>query len=183
MRSKPGIQKNNGVTKRHALIMAAVIAVLAGCSNSGTTTKAAPIAPKAGKQVASQATTTISQITSAEPYAYNAAGRRDPFAPIVQSEDKKATKSERPPLERYAVTEFKLTAVLWGGFGYNAMIEGPDSKGYFVKVGTVVGPNRGVVRKITQTKLIVEENYKSFSGEKVRKEFVIELRKKQEGMQ
>ena len=76
-----------------------------------------------------------------------------------------------------------MTGVVWGGYGYNAMIEGPDGKGYFIKVGTIIGPNRGVVKKITQQKMVVEEKYKTFSGETERKEIVIELRKKQEGMQ
>ncbi len=72
---------------------------------------------------------------------------------------------------------------MWGGFGYNAMIEGPDGKGYFIRVGTIIGPNKGVVKKITQHTMVVEEKYKTFSGETQRKEIVIELRKKQEGMQ
>jgi len=89
----------------------------------------------------------------------------------------------RPPLERYNVPEFKLTGIVWGGFGYNAMIEGPDGKGYFVRVGTIIGPNKGVVKKITRDSMVVEEKFKNLVGATERKQFIIPLRKKQEGVQ
>jgi type IV pilus assembly protein PilP len=60
------------------------------------------------------------------------------------------------------------------------MVEGPDGKGYFIRVGTILGPNRGVVRKITQNMMVIEETFKNFAGETERKEIIIELRKKQE---
>jgi type IV pilus assembly protein PilP len=114
-------------------------------------------------------------------YTYNPVGRRDPFAPIIVKEEEKSKLGDRPPLERYNLYDFKMTGVIWGGFGYNAMLEGPDGKGYMVRVGTVIGTNKGVVKKITQSSIVVEEKFKSLSGKPERKEIVIELRKKQEG--
>ncbi len=101
--------------------------------------------------------------------------------PLIVKEEKKVRTSELPPLERYNINEFKLTGIVWGGFGYNAIFEGPDGKGYFLRVGTIVGPNRGVVKKITQNSVVIEEKYKTFSGETQRKEIVVELQRKQEG--
>jgi type IV pilus assembly protein PilP len=115
-------------------------------------------------------------------YTYNAAGRRDPFAPIIVPEAKRSAALDRPPLERYNITEFKLSGIVWGGFGYNAILEGPDGKGYFVHTGTVVGPNRGVVKKITPTTLVIEEKYKNYTGTTERRETVVELRKPQEAL-
>ncbi len=115
-------------------------------------------------------------------YTYYAAGRRDPFAPIIVAESKKGPALDRPPLERYNITDFKLSGIVWGGFGFNAILEGPDGKGYFVHAGTVVGPNRGVVKKITPTTLVVEEKYKTYTGETERRETVVELRKTQEAL-
>jgi len=77
--------------------------------------------------------------------------------------------------------QFKLAGIVWGGLGYHAMLEGPDGKGYFVKVGSVIGPNHGVIKKITANTMTVEEKFKDPSGEINKKEIVIELRKKQEG--
>ncbi len=162
--------------------------VVTGCSDSGKApSTATPIATKPtpspiASQVTSTATTTVEE-TAQPVFTYNPVGRKDPFAPIVTKEETKAKAGERPPLERYSLSEFKLTGIVWGGFGYNAMLEGPDGKGYFVRVGTIIGQNRGVVKKITQDKMVIEEKFKNFSGETERKEIVIELRKKQEGMQ
>lgn len=110
-------------------------------------------------------------------YSFDLFGRRDPFAPLVAKEEKKAN-ADLSPLERYNLGDFKLTAVLRGGFGDNAMVEAPDGKGYVVHVGTVIGLNKGVVKEITDNKLIVEEISKNFSGGSERKEIVIELQKK-----
>lgn len=101
--------------------------------------------------------------------------------PLIIKEEKKAETAHRPPLERHDIKEFKLTAIVWGGFGYNAMLEGPDGKGYFIRVGTVIGPNRGVVKKITQNAIIIEEKYKTYTGEMQRREITVELSKKTGG--
>lgn len=167
------------------LICLFMTSALAACSDSGKKPGSTiPVAPKQAQKPVSQPTPTAVETQPAETeYTYSPAGRRDPFAPIMEKEEKTAKAGERPPLERYNLFDFKMAGVVWGGFGYNAMLEGPDGKGYFVRVGTVIGPNKGVVKKITQTKMIVEEKFKNFSGEIERKEIVIELRKKQEGMQ
>jgi type IV pilus assembly protein PilP len=95
-------------------------------------------------------------------------------------QEKKASIGDRPPLERYNISEFKLSGIVWGGFGYNAMLEGPDGKGYFIRVGTILGPNRGVVKKINQNMIVIEEKFKNMMGEIERKEITVQLRKKQE---
>lgn len=114
------------------------------------------------------------------PYAYAPRGRRDPFTPLIIKEEKKAAPAAKSPLQRYNVSDFRFTGVVWGGLGLNAILEAPDGKGYFIRVGSVVGPNGGVVKKITQNALHIEEQYKTFGGETQRKEIVVELRKRQE---
>jgi type IV pilus assembly protein PilP len=159
-----------------------VVAGLTGCSDKAkpTATVAAP-----AQQPKSAVTATTAEAKAEEKpvviYAYSPAGRRDPFTPIIIKEEKKAQAGAKAPLERYPINEFKMSGVVWGGLGYHAMLEGPDGKGYFVRVGTKIGPNQGVVKKITQTTMVIEEKYKDPQGETNRKEIVIELRKKQEG--
>jgi len=159
--------------------------VFTGCSDSGSPTVAqAPISVKPKTQVLSQGTATATMEKPQDVYSYNPAGKRDPFAPLIVKEDRKAQSGEvRPPLERYNIYDFKLTGIVWGGLGYSAMLEGPDGKGYFIRVGTVMGQNKGVVKKITHNTMVIEEKFKTISGEIDRKEIVIELRKKEEGMQ
>ncbi len=159
----------------------------AGCSDSPK----APAAPVPARQPAKQPIAAAPPQPAApkpqateepkEIYSYNPAGRRDPFMPLVVRDEKKVPVANRPPLERYNITEFKLTGIVWGGFGYNAMFEGPDGKGYFVRVGTVIGQNRGVIKKITKDFIVIEEKFKTFTGAVQRKEIMVELRKKQEG--
>jgi type IV pilus assembly protein PilP len=154
-----------------------------GCSGQGN--KPTPSAPAAVTKIQpiTQATATVTEAKTEPVYTYNPVGRRDPFAPLITFEEKKAKAGARPPLERYNIPEFKLTGIVWGGFGYNAMLEGPDGKGYFVRVGTIIGPNKGVIKKITKDAMMIEEKYKNFSGEIQRKEITVEFRKKQEGIQ
>jgi len=164
--------------------LAVLLIVSAGCSDSKKTT--GPPADKAKQPVTSQMTLTAGVVVPGQSevdYAYDPAGRRDPFAPIVSRESKQLSQSNLPPLERYPISEFRMTGILWGGFGYNAMLEGPDGKGYFVHVGTRIGPNRAVVKKINQDSLVLEEKFKNYMGADDRREIIMNLRKKQEGMQ
>lgn len=168
-----------------SLALPVLVAMLAGCSNSPTA-PAPPAAPGASTQrqlIASAPSGTALLKTEEKPvevFSYRPVSRRDPFAPIIVKQEKKASMGDRPPLERYNISEFKLSGIVWGGFGYNAMLEGPDGKGYFIRVGTILGPNRGVVKKITQNLIVIEEKFKNVMGETERKEITVQLRKKQE---
>jgi len=162
--------------------------MLAGCSESQKA-PAPPAAPAVTgtavqrQPIVSSPTGTALSLAEEKPadiYSYHPVNRRDPFAPIISKQEKKTSIGDRPPLERYNISEFKLSGIVWGGFGYNAMLEGPDGKGYFIRVGTILGPNRGVVKKITQNMLVIEEKFKNVMGEIERKEITVELRKKQE---
>ena len=162
-----------------------LLGIASGCSgsNQAPVTVSKPIAAKPVQTPVSLVTPTTVGEKAPAAYSYNPQGRRDPFASIVVKEEKQAKMGDHPPLERFNISEFKLTGVVWGGLGYNAMVEGPDGKGYFIRVGTVMGLNKGVVKKIMQNNMVIEEKFKNFSGETERREIVIELRKKQEEMQ
>lgn len=167
------------------LFFLAAGSLVTGCSDSGKQQAVpVPVAVKPKPQLVTQATSTAKE-EQPPVYSYSATGKRDPFAPIFVKEDRRAQaqSGDRSPLERFNLHEFKLTGIVWGGFGYNAMVDAPDGKGYFVRIGTIMGPNKGVVKKITQHTMVIEEKFKTISGEIDRKEIVIELRKKQEGMQ
>jgi Tfp pilus assembly protein PilP len=165
------------------LLAVLAAALFTGCGESAKAPgPPSPVAPKPIQPI-TQGTATVAEVTSQPIYTYNPAGRRDPFSPLIVKEEAKVKLGARPPLERYAISEFKLTGIVWGGFGYNAMLEGPEGKGYFVRVGTIIGPNRGVIKKITKDVMVIEEKYKTSLGATERKEIVVELRKKQEGTQ
>jgi type IV pilus assembly protein PilP len=179
------LQQQKKLTRAVLIPLALLIGgAVVACSE----TEKAPVRPsttasKSIQQPVTLATPTATEAAAPPVYSYDAHGRRDPFAPLVTKAENRERAGSRPPLERYSVSEFHLTGIVWGGFGYNAMLEGPDGKGYFVRVGTIIGPNKGVIKKITKDSMVIEEKYKNFMGATERKQVVILLRTKQEGMQ
>ena len=168
--------------------LAAVLLFSAGCSDDSKNIVSSPAekAKQSAQTVASQLTPTAGVVVPGQSvieYAYIPAGRVDPFAPIVNKESKQLSQSGRPPLERYTLDEFKLSGILWGGFGYKAMLVGLDGKGYLVHVGSRVGPDRAIVKEITQDTIVYEVKYKNEMGADVSRIISKKLHKKEEGMQ
>lgn len=89
---------------------------------------------------------------------YDPKGRRDPFrSPLfILKKDKKNI--PLTPLQRYDISELKLTGVVWGGkVGYKAMILAPDGKGYSVGINSLIGKNGGRVINIGKDKIVIRE--------------------------
>ncbi|MBI4402156.1 MAG: pilus assembly protein PilP [Nitrospirae bacterium] len=108
-----------------------------------------------------------------ENYSYNPSGRRDPFASIVTPQGPSGPKNpDLPPLQRVGFTELSLIGIIWGGFGYTAMVQTPDGKGYTVRRGTRIGPNDGVVSEITEGALVLREQFTDVYGKKQVREYV-----------
>lgn len=118
-----------------------------------------------------------------EGYTYNPRGRRDPFRSLIITEKVKEAKmvEELPPLQKVDSADLKLTGIVWDQSGHFAMVETPDGKGFVVKEGTIVGLNKGIVKKITQKSLTIEEKVKTYLGELKTREVTLELRKREEG--
>lgn len=117
-----------------------------------------------------------------EEYTYNPAGRRDPFRSLIVTGGKRSV-DLLPPLQRREVSDLKFVAVVWGQLGTYGMLEMPDGKGYAVRIGTRVGPNRGVVKRITAKDLTVVEQYVDFFGETRKRDIVLDLRTREEGLE
>ncbi|HTN44110.1 MAG TPA: pilus assembly protein PilP [Nitrospiria bacterium] len=115
------------------------------------------------------------------PYVYNPEGRRDPFLSILVSAESAKSLRRLPPLLRTEIGELRLIGIVWGGYGYSAMVQTPDGKGYTIRVGTPVGPNNGAVRKITEQYLTIEEKYTDIFGEKKVREVRLDLHPQKEG--
>ncbi len=105
-------------------------------------------------------------------YAYNPSGRRDPFAALIQKQSTKKEDKKLPPLLRVGLTELTLIGIIWGGFGYSAMVQAPDGKGYAVRKGTRIGPNNGVVSQISEKGIVVSERFTDVYGKEQEREYV-----------
>jgi type IV pilus assembly protein PilP len=103
---------------------------------------------------------------------YDPAGRRDPFAPLLSQLGPGQVDSTLPPLQRVGLTDMNLIAIIWGAYGYTAMVQTPDGNGYSVRKGTRVGPNSGVVSAVTEKGIIVQERFTDVYGRKQEREYV-----------
>lgn len=103
---------------------------------------------------------------------YDPAGRRDPFAPVLSQLAPGQVDPTLPPLQRVNLTDMNLIAIIWGGYGYTAMVQTPDGNGYTVRKGTRVGPNAGVVSAVTEKGIIVQERFTDVYGRKQEREYV-----------
>ncbi|WP_455377902.1 pilus assembly protein PilP [Petrachloros mirabilis] len=103
---------------------------------------------------------------------YDPSGRRDPFSPMLSQLAPGQIDPTLPPLQRVGLTDMNLIAVIWGAYGYTAMVQTPDGNGYTIRKGTRVGPNGGVVSAITEKGVIVQERFTDVYGRKQEREYV-----------
>lgn len=120
---------------------------------------------------------TASVLGASEPpvpgeYSYNPSGRRDPFSIVLKAARAGEENQNLPPLQQLSLTELNLIGIVWGGFGYSAMVQAPDGKGYTVRQGTRVGPNGGAVSSITENAIVVQERFTDVYGNKQVREYV-----------
>lgn len=77
-----------------------------------------------------------------------------------------------PPLQRVSFSGLNLIGIVWGSFGYTAMVQTADGKGYTVRRGTRIGPNGGVVSDVTENSIVVQERFTDVYGKKQVREYV-----------
>jgi type IV pilus assembly protein PilP len=116
-------------------------------------------------------------------YVYLPEGRRDPFLAILRESGsdaaKKSDEVNLPPLQRVTVAELTVIGIVWGGFGYTAMVQAPDGRGYAVQRGARIGNNNGIVSAITEKAVIVEERFTDIYGKKQVREYAKPLHAKE----
>lgn len=101
---------------------------------------------------------------------------RDPFRPFNLSLRPKQVETPRTPLEQYDVGALKLVAVIYDTVNPKAMVEDDTGLGYTVTPGTRIGNQGGVVKLIEPDRVVVEEEFVDFYGEKKKTEIVLRLK-------
>lgn len=111
-------------------------------------------------------------------FIYDPVGRRDPFLPFnVTAKDEKP--SDIPPLERYKLSQLRLTAVIADLEGnLKGNVEDEQGKGYMVKPATKIGDSGGVVVKIEPDRLKILETQRDFAGNETSKVVEMVIQKK-----
>jgi len=146
-----------------------------------TSENAAPSGAAAPAPQAKQAAAAAPVVSSNEvpPPAYNPIGKRDPFrsylAELSASAALAAPSRKKEPTEMFALDQYRLTGLLTGTSQPKAMVEDPDGKGHAVKIGSHLGKDGGIVTRITSTGLVVTEETRAPTGEKVRVPITIPL--------
>jgi len=108
---------------------------------------------------------------------YNPAGKRDPFVAFLKVERKGPSPdlTSLPPLQRYELGELRFVGVIWGPALTRALVEDAEGKGYTVSVGMKIGRNDGVVTRITNKEIFIREEFRDYSGSKVRRDSSLKL--------
>ncbi len=94
-----------------------------------------------------------------DPFEYQARGRRDPFTrptvdkPVAEG----AYHGPFLPLQRFNLTDLKLTAIIWDVSRPKAMIIDPDQKVHIVGPNTKIGKNNGYIAAIREGEIVVVE--------------------------
>lgn len=96
------------------------------------------------------------------PQIYSPIGKRDPFKPPGNASGKEVLALN--PLERFAVEQFQLRAILKGLGKNRAMLEDPEGRSYIVGEGDRIGRERATVSKILTNEIIVTEKTFNYLG-------------------
>jgi Tfp pilus assembly protein PilP len=141
--------------------------------------------PGASSSSGSAATTPSEVSTTETGWKYDPTGKPDPFkafilASAATEETTTVVRRQLTPLQKMPLSEIQagLKAIIWGQLGNKALVEDATGKGYVVQEGTYVGQHDGIVKKIYQDRIIVEEYRRdSAKGRLEPTEVVLKLKK------
>jgi Tfp pilus assembly protein PilP len=156
---------------------------LVGCAKEEPVGQQVVKKPVAKKVADAQAAPPVADNTAkakvAEVPAYDAAGRRDPFAPFLKP-PVKAPVAEvpvgPPSLLNQDLGAFRYVGMIWTARGVRGLVEDVEGKGYTVTVGSRLGHGSAVVTRITNKEIVVREEFKDYAGATVVRESPLKLK-------
>ena len=100
----------------------------------------------------------------------NGAPRRDPFNTYFQEltgGPELVDTSKFTELQKVELDKLKLVAVVVGTATPMAMVEDQNGRGHTLKIGTLVGKRLGQVKHIRRGEVIVQEEFRDFTGKRI----------------
>lgn len=94
---------------------------------------------------------------------YSPVGKRDPFRPPALNNFGRDVSAVNP-LEKFAVEQLQLRAVLRGIGKAKAMFEDPEGKTHIITEGDIIGRERATVSRILNNEVIVTERTYNYLG-------------------
>jgi type IV pilus assembly protein PilP len=160
--------------RRLGCVLAVAGVALGGCGGGGDSTPA-PAAPKA----AAKPTAAPAAAQEAGPqFSYSPVGKRDPFYSYLadlQNTIEAPSQRTREPTETFELDQYRLTGLVTGTAQPRAMVEDPEGKGHVITLGTRLGKRGGVVTRIAPEGIIVTEEFRTPTGDKVRVPITVKL--------
>ncbi|HEV3484447.1 MAG TPA: pilus assembly protein PilP [Vicinamibacterales bacterium] len=134
------------------LVIAAVASVVA---QTPSTTTTAQDTAATGTDVQKTLEEILEEPATTDTYRYDPQGRRDPFRSLVGPAPKLEPGQRPPGVPGFLIDEMKLQGIVKTRQGLNAMVRGPDNKGYLIKVGDKVFD--GEVIRVTPTSVVFRQ--------------------------
>ena len=111
-------------------------------------------------------------------YSYSPIGKRDPFRSyIADLRDLARNEDERRPesTEKFELDQYRLTGLVTGTSQPQVMVEDPDGMGHVLRVGARIGKNGGRITRIAVDQMIVTEEFRAPTGERIRVPITVRL--------
>ncbi len=160
-----------------ALLPLLLCAALVRCGEDEPNVTVPPPTPKAPTVPTAPAATDNGQEAPAG-YSYSTVGKRDPFRSYIADLRELARSSEerRPEsTEKFELDQYRLTGLVTGTSQPQAMVEDPDGMGHVLRVGARLGKNGGRITRIAVDQIIVTEEFRAPTGERIRVPITVRL--------
>ena len=143
-------------------------------------------APAAGRSqiaaVPKGASVDDSFVGSGRGMVYDRAELRDPFRSFAWERKEIANQDAAGgPLEQFDVSQLSVVAVVWKTGSARALIEDPAGQSYIVARGTRIGKNDGLVTRIDDNLVVVNETYEDYLGNVTKKDIEMRIRRSEGG--
>lgn len=138
------------------------LVIVVGAVASVVAQTPAPAATATGDTAATTTATNVQQSledileepSTTDTYRYDPQGRRDPFRSLIGPAPK--LQGQRPPgVAGFMIDELKFQGIFKTRQGLTAMVNGPDNKGYLIRVGDKVLD--GEVVRLTPTSVVFRQ--------------------------
>ena len=132
------------------IVIAAVASVVAQTPDTTTTS-----ATSTASDVQQTLEEILEEPTTTDTYRYDPQGRRDPFRSLIGPTPRLEPGQRPAGVPGFLIDEIRLQGIFKTRAGMTAMINGPDNKGYSIKVGDKVLD--GEVVRITPTSVVFRQ--------------------------
>jgi len=137
------------------LMVVAAVATVVAQTPSTTTTPTSTDTTSTSTEVQRSLEEILEEPTTTDAYRYDPQGRRDPFRSLIGPTPKLEPGQRPAGVPGFLIDEMKLQGIFKTRAGMTAMINGPDNKGYTIKVGDKVLD--GEVVRITPTSVVFRQ--------------------------